>query len=169
MQAQGVIPTSSPSMDIQVSSNFERFLFALWGGDTERLRAAMKEFRERGAFDVPAGDLARAQGDFLAARASEEETQAAMALVYQRAGIMIDPHTAVGVHVALRAADKTRAPLVALATAHPAKFPAAVQQATGAAPPVPVSLCAVMALPERMQVLPNSLAAVKDYIDRADA
>lgn len=167
MQAEGVTPTISPSMDIQVSSNFERYLYALLGGDAGQVAKLMDDFKAAGKFSVTPQALQSARRDFTAARASEEETLACMRSVYEQTGAMLDPHTAVGVAAALRHKKEWLTPdrpLIALATAHPAKFPEAVKRATGNLPQVPAHLAAVMNKSERLNSLPNSLSHVMDFV-----
>ena len=165
-QAGEVTPTISPSMDIQVASNFERLLFDLVGRDGERLTALMATFAEEGAFGVDGEALASARELFSAHRVSEEETLAMMASVLETTGELVDPHTAVGLAAAKAAGSETEAPLVTLATAHPAKFPQAVVRATGVTPALPPHLQDLMSKPERLSVLPNDLAAIQSHIDQ---
>ena len=165
-QAGEVLPTISPSMDIQVASNFERLLFDLVGRDGERLTALMATFAEEGAFGVDGEALASARELFAAHRVSEEETLAMMASVLETTGELVDPHTAVGLAAAKAASSETEAPLVTLATAHPAKFPDAVARATGVTPALPAHLQDLMTKPERLSVLPNDLAAIQSHIDQ---
>lgn len=161
-----VSATMSPSIDIQISSNFERYLYALLGEDGEAMRGKMEDFRERGALEMERG-LAQAQKDFSAARVSEEDTLATIRDVYRESGgYVIDPHTAVGL-CAGRACwrDPAHTPLVALATAHPAKFPDAVERATGIRPPLPEHLADLMERRERMTEIAADTAAVQSYIE----
>ncbi len=168
-----VEPTISPSMDIQVSSNFERLLLDLCRGNAgavERLMADMAT----GGFAVAPLALEEARKTFDAGRTSEEETLEAIRRTRAETGFLIDPHTAVGVHVAREQRRSGRiaadVPLVTLATAHPAKFPDAVERATGERPALPPHLAGLMERPERFAVLPNDFAAVRTYItDRARA
>jgi threonine synthase len=152
-----VVPTLSPSMDIQVSSNFERLLFALLGGDGGRTGELMLRFRELGSVEVP-----RAAG-FAGARLDDRETLDVIRDLDSRYGYLVDPHTAVGIGAALR----RRSPgerVVCLATAHPAKFPEAVEQATGRRPPVPERLAALDGRPERVTALPPDGREVQQFI-----
>ena len=161
----GVRPTQSPSMDIQVSSNFERLLFECLGCDAERLRALMGSLKQSGGFTIPQDALKAIRAEFDAFRCSEAECAAEMARVWRECGVLIDPHTAVGVHAAraaLRRDPKT--PVVALATAHPAKFPEAVEKATGVRPALPAHLADLMQRPERVAHLPNNARAVADSL-----
>ena len=158
-----VVPTISPSMDIQVSSNFERLLFEALGRDAATLRQLMNGLGQSGSFTVPAPALATIRESFAAGRASESETAATIADVLAEAGYLLDPHTAVGVAVA-RGLALGPAPVVTLATAHPAKFPAAVKAATGVEPPLPAWLSDLYQRPERFDVLANDQDAVAAYV-----
>lgn len=155
-EAGEVHPTISPSMDIQVASNFERLLFDL---DPAHVRGHMTAFQDTGRFEVDQDALGRARELFDAARADESETGAAMAAVLEETGLLVDPHTAVGLHAARQFDDPT-VPLVTLATASPAKFPDAVRTCTGITPAPPERLGTLFDRPERFVVLPNDLRAV---------
>jgi len=161
----GVKPTQSPSMDIQVSSNFERLLFERLGRDGDRVRALMGALKQSGGFAIPEDALAAIRTEFDAERCSEAECAEEMARAWRESGLLIDPHTAVGVHAArasLRRDPGT--PVIALATAHPAKFPDAVEQATGVRPPLPPHLDDLMQRPEGITRLPNDPRAVAAYL-----
>jgi threonine synthase len=161
----GVKPTQSPSMDIQVSSNFERLLFERLGRDAQRVRALMGALRQSGGFTIPEDALKAIRAEFDAERCSEAECAAEMARAWRESGVLIDPHTAVGVHAARAALRRDpRTPVVALATAHPAKFPEAVEKATGVRPALPSHLADIMRRPERVAHLPNNPRAVADYL-----
>ena len=159
-----VVPSLSPSMDIQVASNFERLLFELVSRRDERLRELMAGFSEERRFEVEADQLGLAREWFSAYRVSEEETLAMMAKTLEATGELVDPHTAVGLVAAGAARGETDAPLVTLATAHPAKFPEAVFKATGRHPALPPHLSSLMKKPERFTTLPNDLTAVQSHI-----
>jgi threonine synthase len=162
---EGVKPTQSPSMDIQVSSNFERLLFEAYGRDADAVRAAMAGLKQSGEFTILAGPLSAIRRDFDAVRVSEKECAEEMARVHRESGITIDPHTAVGVAAARAALRRDPAtPVIALATAHPAKFPDAVERATGARPALPPRLQGLLERPERFSVLPNDVGAVAAFI-----
>ena len=172
MEAAAVHPSLSPSMDIQVSSNFERLLFELYERDGAAVAEAMAGFRETGVLNPGAARWQAARADFGAARLDDEATLAEMARLHRETGELIDPHSAIGV-AAARAARAALAepaladpevPVVALATAHPAKFPDAVERATGVRPALPARLGDLLARPERMEVLPNDLARVQDFV-----
>ncbi len=161
----GVRPTQSPSMDIQVSSNFERLLFERLGRDGERVRGLMAALKQSGGFTIPEDALNAIRAEFDAVRCSEAECEAEMARVWRESGVLLDPHTAIGVHAARAALKRDpRTPVVALATAHPAKFPDAVEKATGVRPPLPPHLADLMERPERVARLANDARAVADYL-----
>ncbi|MFL5260129.1 MAG: threonine synthase [Hyphomicrobiales bacterium] len=162
-----VRPTSSPSMDIQVSSNFERLLFEASGRDSGSVRAAMNGLSQSGGFTIPEASLARARRDFSSGTADESDTVETIRTVFRSSGETIEPHTAVGLKVARESMDGEA--MISLATAHPAKFPDAVEKATGIRPALPPRLAGLMVLEERMSVLPSDAAAVKTFIlDRID-
>jgi threonine synthase len=157
--------TQSPSMDIQVSSNFERLLFEASGRDPQAVVTRMSELTNDGAFAIPSDALGRIRADFDAFRVDESACAEEMGRVYRESGMVIDPHSAVGVHAARKAlAAAPATPVIALGTAHPAKFPAAVERATGARPPVPEALSDLMDREESIVVLPNDRRAVADYV-----
>ncbi|MDH3659212.1 MAG: threonine synthase [Alphaproteobacteria bacterium] len=164
-QAGDVAPTVSPSMDIQVASNFERLLFDLCDRDGQRVQELMAGFVEERMLSVGDDALGRARELFTGYRVDEEQTLAVMADIDAKTGEMIDPHTAVGIAAATAAAKDSQAPVVTFATAHPAKFPEAVERAIGRPPIMPPKLEALMSMPERLTVLPNDLAAVQAHID----
>ena len=156
--------TLSPSMDIQVASNFERALFEASGRDAEFVSDAMRGFANTRALVIPPQILSALQERYLAARADDAETIATIARVYKESGRVIDPHTAVGVAAAEKLKGKLEGPTIALATAHPAKFSAAVTQAIGKATELPPHLGDLLSREERYTVLPNSTAAVKEFV-----
>ncbi len=160
-----VMPTDSPSMDIQVSSNFERLLFEESGRDSGFVIKAMTNLRDRGAFEIPASMLAPMRERFSACRASRDEAASAMRRLYEETGMLIDPHTAVGLAAAQREQERTPGPMVVLSTAHPAKFPEAVKRATGRIAEIPDRLQARLCGRERFTLLPNSAKAVADTIE----
>jgi threonine synthase len=162
---KGVKATQSPSMDIQVSSNFERLLFEASGRDSNTVVARMDELASDGAFAIPSAALTRIRADFDAVRVDETACAGEMGRVYRESGVMIDPHSAVGVHAARQAlAAAPATPVIALGTAHPAKFPDAVERATGVRPPLPGPLSDLMGREEAIVVLPNDRRAVADYM-----
>jgi threonine synthase len=156
--------TLSPSMDIQVASNFERALFEGSSRDGGWVSNAMREFSQTRSLDIPKPILAELQGRYLAASSNDAETRAAIARVYEQSGAIIDPHTAVGAAAAEKLSGALRGPVVLLATAHPAKFPDAITQAIGIAPEIPPKLAGLMAQEERYTVLPNEVGAVRTFV-----
>ena len=168
MKIDQVQPSLSPSMDIQVSSNFERYLFELLGRDSAALKKLMEQFAAKKQFAVPLELRVQARRAFTARRGTDEDTLAMMRACYEATGLIIDPHTAVGLHAATAsmAADPA-VPMVALACAHPAKFPEAVETAMGLTPPAPARLAAVMKKAEHLMVLPNNLDRLKSVVRQA--
>ena len=168
-QVHEVMPTVSPSMDIQVSSNFERLLFDLMGRDGAAVTALMSDLRTSGRFSVSENVLTQARGLFSTGTVGEEETLAVIAQEWRETGVLVDPHTAVGIGAGRRH-RQDGVPLVHLATAHPAKFPEAVERATGVRPALPARLADLTTRAERFDVLANDLGAVEAYVsDRARA
>jgi threonine synthase len=163
-RAGEVAPTMSPSMDIQVASNFERLLYDLCGGDAAEVARLLDEFAAHRTLQVSGDALGRARELFDAARVDEEETAATMAEVLRATRQLVDPHTAVGIRAGRARRLDPNTPLIALATAHPAKFPDAVHKATGARPELPQRLGDLYERPERCTVLPNDLAVVQRHI-----
>ena len=158
-----VTPTASPSMDIQVSSNFERLLFEAHQRDGAAVRRLMQDLAASGSFAIAAAPLARIQADFAAARADEEETAASIGETMRTTGFLPDPHTAVGLSVARRFA-KPDIPMITLATAHPAKFAAAVERAAGRPAPLPAGIDDLAGLNEDYTVLAKDRMAVEEFI-----
>lgn len=161
-----VVPTRSPSMDIQVASNFERLLFEIEDGDAARVRTHMAAFAETGRIAVDAARHARLGGAFAGGRAEEETVLRTIREVRDQTGEIVDPHTAVGIAVARRLRESGEGPLVCLATAHPAKFPDAVREATGSPPPVPPQLRDLDARRERFEVVPADREMIAARIRR---
>ena len=158
---EGVIPSISPSMDIQVSSNFERALFDAYGRDGAAVAAQMDDLK-KGGFQISQGAYQMLKDTFKSGRASEEETSAAIKKYNLTHGELLCPHSAVGVHVA---EDHLGAiPMVTLATAHPAKFPDAVKAASGVAAPLPPRMADLYDRPERVTRVPNDMAALQALI-----
>jgi threonine synthase len=166
-EVRGVTPTTSPSMDIQVSSNFERLLFDAYGRDPAPVRAAMGSLGQSRRFEVAAQPLAEIRSRFSADRADEDETAATIRSVRKEAGYLIDPHTAVALAVAEKERRDGAAPMVVLSTAHPAKFPDAVKAACGVTPELPEWLADLGTRAERVTVLPNDQGAVERFISAA--
>jgi threonine synthase len=167
MQRETVTPSLSPSMDIQVSSNFERLLFELLDRDGAKVANIMARFAETGQFDLPDEAMAAARGQFAAYRLNDEGTLAEIRASADD-GMVLDPHSAVGVSAARRAvADGTvpeGVPVVALACAHPAKFEGAVTDATGTPPALPPHLADLMSRKEKMLTVSASAEAVRDLV-----
>ncbi len=168
-EPQGVIATSSPSMDIQLASNFERLLFELAGKDAARVRALMDDLRTEGAFRLSQGELGQLSDLFSAYAAGEDETEMTIRGVFEETGMLVDPHTAVGIaasreEAAHRKAGLGAAPMVVLATAHAAKFPEAVKRACGIEPSQPERLKLKLGQHGRCTVLPADYGAVAAFI-----
>ena len=163
MRRAKVHATLSPSMDIQVSSNFERLLFELHQRDPEAIRALMQQFAETGVFEVSDAVLATTRERFAAHRLTDAETCRLIRETYHSSGEIIDPHSAIGLAAAKQHASAA-APTVVLATAHPGKFPHAIEQALGWAPPPPAVLARLEDLPERMMQLPGTDAALREQL-----
>lgn len=165
MIAHDVVPTLSPSMDIQVSSNFERLLFEMNGRDGGITTEQLQRFRAVGRLDVEADQFDEFIAPvFRAARFDDAATLAVIADVHGASGMAVEPHTAVGLAAGRRHA-RPGTPMIALATAHPAKFPDAVEQATGTRPPLPTHLANLLERPERNHLLPNDLAVVERFVE----
>jgi threonine synthase len=162
-EVRGVHATTSPSMDIQVSSNFERLLFEAYGRDAGAVRGLMADLAQSGAFAIAPGPLAAIRADFAAGRADEAEVAETIARTYNATGFLADPHTAVGLAVARRYA-LPHVPMVTLSTAHAAKFGDAVKAAAGIEPRLPKGFEAIMTRPEQYATLANSAAEVEDHI-----
>ena len=164
MTMTGVHPTLSPSMDIQVSSNLERLLFELYGRDGTAVAELLTRFRGEGSVTVPADLMGLMREQWSGARVDDDATLTVIRDLHARTGITVDPHTAVGIGAARACRRDQSVPLVCLATAHPAKFPDAVQQATGQRPTLPEHLADLLERPERVVELDNDLAAVQAHI-----
>ncbi len=163
-EVRGVMATTSPSMDIQVSSNFERYLFEASGRDAAWVRGKMGALDQAGRFDLSEKVLAAMRSDFAAATATTEAVAACIRRVKAESGYLLDPHTACGMVAAQQALPAGDAPSIVLATAHPAKFPDAVEAITGERPALPTRLSSLLKQPERITVLPNDLAAVQRFV-----
>jgi threonine synthase len=158
-----VVPTYSPSMDIQVASNFERYLYYLYGEDPSSLKAAMHSFQQTGRLSFSGKALAAIQEDFSSASVNQEGTLATIRDFHQREAYLLDPHSAVGVRAGLLC-QENHLPLICLATAHPAKFGEAVKAALGIDPQLPPPLIDLENRPARCVVLAPEVEAVKAYI-----
>ena len=166
-EVTGVVPTTSPSMDIQVSSNFERLLFEAGGRDAASVRSAMAALKQSGAFTIEAPTLARIRDEFDASAVAEDAVAAEIGRTWREAEYLLDPHTAIAVAAArARLARDPATPVVALSTAHAAKFPDAVEAASGTRPELPPHLCGLFDREERFTVLPNDADAVAAFLER---
>jgi threonine synthase len=159
-----VEPTISPSIDIQVSSNFERLLFDIHDRDGSAVAALMCQLDEDGRFEIHPDRLRLARRLFDAHRVDEEQTRRTIAAVYHGTRQLIDPHTAVGIGAAWAQPADHAVPMIVLGTAHPAKFPEAVEQAVGIRPPLPPFLADLYDRPEQFTVLPNDLPTVQQHV-----
>jgi len=168
MKTETVIPTISPSMDIQISSNFERVLFDLYGRDGEAVTGTMKYFRSKGPFALDESMMTRLHEIFAAYRFDDAATKEIMRHLHNQSGYIADPHSAIGIGAAEKYMWNSplgeKEAIVALATAHPAKFPAAVEDATGYFPSLPARLAGLHHQEERLSVLPNDLQTLKSFI-----
>ena len=164
MEMAEVHPTLSPSMDIQVSSNVERLLFELLDRSSEGVVEFMAQFREDGRAEVDASRMAAVGEVFDGARFDDEATKAEIARTYAATGVLIDPHTAVGLAAARAMRRDPAHPMVVLATAHPAKFPDAVEAATGVRPPLPDFLADLLDRTESFTALPADLATLQQFV-----
>ncbi|HEX7776584.1 MAG TPA: threonine synthase [Parvibaculum sp.] len=159
-----VVPTISPSMDIQVSSNFERLVYDSHGRDGAAVTRMMQSLAQSGAFSIDPLRLDAMRTLFQGRRIDEETTASTIKRMLDETGLLIDPHTAVGVAAAGAERGDMATPMVTLATAHPAKFPDAVKKATGVHPELPARMADLFTRKERLSVLPNDLAAVENFI-----
>ncbi len=159
-----VTPTAAPSMDIQVSSNFERLLFDVGGRDGAALAEQMRSFEASRVMQLTNAQREGAAALFTSARADEAETAQAIRWAYESCCETIDPHTAIGLHAALQAELPADVPVVTLATAHPAKFPDAVERATGTRPTLPARVGDLFAREEAYTELPGTYDAVREHI-----
>lgn len=162
-EMRSVKATTSPSMDIQISSNFERLLFEANDRDPSKVRAAMDGLKQSGSFEIGKDALKAIRKEFKAGRASEKQVAATIRSIHETTGYLLDPHTAIGVFVAMKHM-KPDQPMVTLATAHPAKFPAAVKSASGIDPALPTWLADLMNREERFEVLDAELKAVETFV-----
>ncbi|MFB2562199.1 threonine synthase [Rhizobium sp. IMFF44] len=164
-EMRSVKATTSPSMDIQISSNFERLLFEANGRDASKVRAAMESLKQSNGFSVNEEALKFIKKDFRAGRASEKQVAETIRKTLADTGYLLDPHTAIGVFIADKN-ERPSSPMVTLATAHPAKFPAAVKSASGIDPALPTWLAGLMTREERFDILDPELKAVESFIGR---
>ena len=167
MEKRDVKPSISPSMDIQVSSNFERLLFEMQDHDTEAVSHLMETFKYKKSYRVSAPVLERIREVFAGIRCSDEETKSEIGRIYKSSGEIVDPHSAIGFAAAEKYGEKG-VPSIVLATAHPSKFPVPVREATGVTPSLPPRLSDLMTRRENFTVLPNTREAIKYFIDTAE-
>ncbi|MET0220476.1 MAG: threonine synthase [Tardiphaga sp.] len=163
-EVREVHASSSPSMDIQVSSNFERLLFEASGRDAALVRGLMDSLKQSGRFVLPESVLTAISADFESGRADEEETAAAIRTAWRETGDLIDPHTAVAIAVSDRDTTELHVPDIVLSTAHPAKFPDAVEAACGVRPALPVYLEGLMTKPEHITVMKNDQSDIERFV-----
>ncbi len=163
-ELRDVMATSSPSMDIQVSSNFERLLFDAYSRDAGTIRAVMGSLAQSRRFALSAPALAYIRALFSADRADEDEVAATIRTVKRETGNFVDPHTAVAIAVAEKERRDPSVPMVVLSTAHAAKFPDAVEAACGARPALPEWLSDIEHRPERVTALPADQSAVERFV-----
>jgi threonine synthase len=164
MTTEQVVPSLSPAMDIQVSSNFERLLFESYGRDGAAVKRLMDGLAQSGSYTVESAARAAIDGQFTGSRLSDDETKAVMKSIYRETGLLIDPHTAIGVDAAQKSRLDPSVPKIVLSTAHPAKFPDAVEAATGVRPGLPPALADLYDRKERYSELPNDLSQVQAFV-----
>ena len=163
-EVREVHATTSPSMDIQVSSNFERLLFEASGRDAPTVRRLMEQLKQSGRFVLPGPMLATIREEFDAGRADEDETSAAIRTAWREAGDLVDPHTAVALAVADRELSESKIPNIVLSTAHAAKFPDAVEAACGVRPQLPAWLDGLMSKAEQVKIIRNDQVEVEKFV-----
>jgi threonine synthase len=166
MKAEGVQSSLSPSMDIQISSNFERLLFDLCGRNGAEVHRLMESQRTTGNFTVSPLQLGKARQIFTAAKVDDEHTLQTIKEIYDETGYILDPHSAVGVGAARQLTRELPQPVISLACAHPAKFPDTIQRAIGIKPELPPAIMELMAKPERTSLLPATVQAVTEFISK---
>ena len=162
---EGVKPTLSPSMDIQISSNFERLLFDLYDFDGKAINDMMTKLRTDKKITLSTLAWNRFKAEFSACAVTDEETKRTIATTFNTTGELLDPHTAVGLAAGQRVRKKTGAPLIVLGTAHPAKFPDAVKAASGVAPELPPHMKDLMSRKERCEDMANDVSKVREFIN----
>ncbi|MBO0345899.1 threonine synthase [Roseibium sp. CAU 1637] len=163
-EMRGVTATTAPSMDIQISSNFERLLSEATGRDADAVRRMMNQLGQSGSFTIEEPALGAIRSSFSAGRCTEEETASIIEDTLKTSSYLLDPHTAIAVHVA-KAHDDGSTPMVVLGTAHPAKFPDAVEAACGERPELPPELQPMMSADERQTILSAEQSAVENHIE----
>ncbi len=162
-----VIPTISPSMDIQIASNFERYLYYLYDQDSKKVKDTMLNFSKTGYITFSEDEQRKTKLDFLSASINQTETINTIKEVYDKTGYIVDPHTAVGICAVKKLkSNLADTPVICLATAHPAKFPDAVKKAIGKDPERPKALKDLDKKEQRLKILPADISKVKDYISK---
>jgi threonine synthase len=158
-----VVPTVSPSMDIQVASNFERYLFHLFGNDSNRVKASFVELKEQGRITFSPAEMLQVRNDFCSCSVNQSATLKMIRDFYEKTGYLLDPHTAVGVKASLEVLppDSSR---ICLATAHPAKFSETVEMALGKAAPVPEAVEELQGKPTRCEIMDADLDKVREFV-----
>ncbi|MBT95128.1 MAG: threonine synthase [Acidimicrobiaceae bacterium] len=164
MELRDVKPTFSPSMDIQISSNFERLLFEVYGRNGSLVEKAFRELRTDLSLSVGEENLLEIQGKWLSRKVNDQETLETISKIADEFDYLIDPHTAVGLKTAESYMSELDAPIISLATAHPSKFPNAVEHASGITPSLPQQLSDLFEREESYEILPNDEQVVKAYI-----
>jgi threonine synthase len=164
MELDEVVPTISPSMDIQISSNFERYLYYLYNKDSEKVASKMQGLNNQNIYEVSGDFLQKARETFIAYRCSDNKTLEIMKQVYEQTDRLIDPHTAVGMNAAFKESEDTNDPHILVSTAHPAKFSDAVQSAVGVEPSLPSYLQEIMKKEEHYSTLPCDINMIKKYV-----
>jgi threonine synthase len=165
MKAEGVVPTISPSMDIEISSNVARLLFDMFGRMPKAVEQTMAHFRKNGPFKIDDSVMEGVRKLFASGRVDDAQTTEIIKRTWRKHGYLVDPHTAVGLGVAQTYLEEhPKAQVISLATAHPAKFPDAVKRATGVEPQLPERLADLHKRPERYEVMANDLAKVQDFV-----
>lgn len=165
MRGGEVQPSLSPSMDIQIASNAERYVFELMGRDGAALALAMQGLKDEGGLHVSAEAFYRMKEEFMAMRVDDAATEATMREVWKKHGLLLDPHTAVGMHVAQALRSQLDGPVVSLACAHPAKFPETVKRACGVEAPLPAHLADLYRRKEHFTVMENDFSALSTFIN----
>ncbi len=164
--AGNVLPTTSPSMDIQVSSNFERLLFDLHDRDGAAVAAMMSQFNQTKNLQISDAVLAKARNLFISHRVDEDDVLLTLRRGYEKMGHVLDPHTAIGLAAARAASGHINTPIITLATAHPAKFRDVVERGTGVRPTMPSRCAGLFDREERYDRMTNDLTALQDYVAR---
>ena len=163
-EMQEVIPTSSPSMDIQVSSNFERLLFEGNGRDSEKVNSMMNSLSQSGSFGITSDAIEYIQSHFEVGSSTEVECHETIKQVYNESGYLLDPHTAVAVSVARKTITRRETPMIEFATAHPAKFPDTIKEVTGIWPSLPEWMAGIEDKEESLTELEANEAKIEEFI-----